>query len=76
MTAGETAERIYFKMSHKPTQAESVKPEYSDAARQARREAQRAWRAKNKEKCAEYRRRYWERKGREQIEAGQGSAEA
>lgn len=63
-------------MSHKPTQAESVKPKYSEAARAARRDWQRAWRAKNKDKCAEYRRRYWEKKGLEQIETVTGSAEA
>ncbi len=62
-------------MSHKPTQGEAVKRGYSDAAIAARREAQRAWRAKNRDKCEEYRRRYWEKKGREQIEAA-GSAEA
>lgn len=60
-------------MSHKPTRAENVKPEYSDAAILARREAQKAWRAKNREKCAEYQRRYWERKGREQINPPQGA---
>ena len=37
--------------------------ELSDEAKAARREAQRAWRAKNRDKCAEYQRRYWERKG-------------
>lgn len=61
-------------MSHKPTQRESVKRVYSEAAIIARRNAQKAWRAKNRDKCEEYRRRYWEKKGQEQIEAA-GSAE-
>ena len=55
-------------MSHYATKAEAVKPVYSAAAISARRDAQRAWRAKNREKCAEYQRRYWERKGRERID--------
>lgn len=63
-------------MSHKPTQGEAVKRGYSEAAITARREAQRAWRAKNRDKCAEYQRRYWERKGREKIAAAPaGTAE-
>lgn len=52
-------------MSHKPTQKEAVRRCYSDAALAARRAAQREWRAKNKDKCEEYRRRYWEKKARE-----------
>lgn len=35
--------------------------ELSEAAKQARREYQREWRAKNKDKIAESRRRYWEK---------------
>lgn len=62
-------------MSHSATKKEAVKPTYSAAALKARRDAQRAWRAKNRDKCEEYRRRYWEKRGREQIEAA-GSAEA
>lgn len=34
----------------------------SDAARAARNEASRIWRANNREKVQEYNRRYWERK--------------
>ena len=34
----------------------------SEAARQARNAAAKAWRAKNKDKVKEYNRRYWEKK--------------
>ena len=34
----------------------------SEAARQARNAAAKAWRAKNKDKVREYNRRYWEKK--------------
>lgn len=63
-------------MSHKPTQREAVKRKYSDAAASAAREYQREWRAKNREKCAEYQRRYWEKRGRERISPAAGEPTA
>lgn len=42
--------------------------ELSEAARQARNAAQRAWRAKNKDKVREANRRYWEKKARTRKE--------
>lgn len=38
-----------------------MKKELSEAAKEARRQYGRAWRAKNREKCAEYDRTRWER---------------
>ena len=63
-------------MSHRPTRSEDVKRGYSEAALIARREAQRAWRAKNKEKVAEHQRRYWEKRGRELISKSPTAKEA
>lgn len=37
--------------------------ELSESAKQARREYQREWRAKNREKVKEQNRRYWEKQG-------------
>ena len=42
----------------------------SEAARQARNAAARAWRAKNKDKEREYHRRYWEKKAQEENQNG------
>lgn len=39
-----------------------TKGNLSEAARQARNAAAKAWRAKNKDKVREYNRRYWEKK--------------
>ena len=39
--------------------------ELSEAAKQARRDYRRAWRAKNKDKVAAANKRYWEKKGHE-----------
>ena len=44
------------------TEAEAERNGLSDAARAARNEASRIWRANNREKVQEYNRRYWERK--------------
>lgn len=40
-------------------------PVLSDEAREIRNAYLREWRKKNREKCAEYRRRYWEKKAGE-----------
>ena len=44
-------------------------PVLSDEARENRNAYFREWRKKNKEKCAEYRRRYWEKKASEEQPA-------
>lgn len=44
------------------TEAEAAHGGLSDAAKAARNEASRIWRANNREKVQEYNRRYWERK--------------
>jgi hypothetical protein len=43
----------------------------SEAAIMARRAARKAWNDANKERNAEYMRRYWEKKARELIEKGE-----
>lgn len=44
----------------------------SDAAREARNAAARAWRKKNKDRVQEYNRRYWERKATQEATAHEG----
>lgn len=44
----------------------------SDAAREARNAASRAWRKKNKERVQEYNRRYWERKAAKEAANDEG----
>ena len=39
--------------------------ELSEKALQARREYQKAWRDKNKDKCRQYKANYWEKKAKE-----------
>ena len=46
----------------KESMPKHIKGQLSEAARQARNAAARAWRAKNKDKVKEYNRRYWENK--------------
>ena len=44
---------------------EEMKTELSEQAKAARREYQRKWRAKNKDKIKAQNKRYWERQGKE-----------
>ena len=46
--------------------------ELSDAAREARNAAARAWRKKNKDRVQEYNRRYWERKATQEAANDEG----
>ena len=48
-----------------------TKGQMSEAARQARNAAARAWRAKNKDKVKEYNRRYWENKAGKGAQNGE-----
>lgn len=43
----------------------------SEQAKAARREYQRKWREKNREKIRLYQKRYWERKAKEAVENGE-----
>ena len=49
-------------MGRKDSNATHNTGNLSEAARQARNAAAKAWRAKNKDKVKEYNRRYWEKK--------------
>ena len=46
--------------------------ELSDAAREARNAAARAWRKKHRDRVREYNRRYWERKATQEATVNEG----
>lgn len=57
-------------MGRKDSMPTHITGNLSEAARQARNAASRAWRAKNKDRVREYNRRYWERKAQEAQQNG------
>ena len=48
---------------------DKMSTELSEQAKRAKAEYQRAWRAKNKDKCRQYKKNYWEKKALELAES-------